>query len=273
MKKLRKTLIFLLLCLPIFEVYADFDYTHYDNLLKRYLKKDVKIVGIPVTAVDYASIAKEMKRDGSDYLSLLSGLKSFNPERLKNRKEKMAFWINAYNVGAMKTILDFYPVDSIQNRKINLLGSPWKRKVINIGNKEYSLNEIEYDILLEGFRDLRIHFGINCASVSCVNLRDEPYRSDTLYKQLEEQGEDFLLSKEKGMFIDRDKNIVYLSEIFKFDKKHFDEIGGGALNFILPFLSVHDRETLKSGKFKLKYLDYNWTLNDSKKFKKVIQRS
>lgn len=56
--------------------------------------------------------------------------------------------------------------------------------------------------------------------------------------------------------------MVYLSQIFKFDKKHFDALGGGSLNFILPYLSAEKREVLQKGKFTVDYLDYDWKAND-----------
>lgn len=64
------------------------------------------------------------------------------------------------------------------------------------------------------------------------------------------------------------EEILYLSQVFKFDKKHFDELGGGALQFILPFLSPEDREFIGKEKFNLDYLDYNWKLNDLKNAKR-----
>jgi hypothetical protein len=195
---------------------------------------------------------------------LLGELASFNPETLGNREDKMAFWINVYNIAAIKTIIDHYPVDSIRSRKINWLGLPWSRKAITIGGRKYALEEIELGELVEGFRDLRIHFGINCASVSCVDLRKEPYRAGTLYKDLEDQGRRFLADPKKGMRIDLQENKIYLSQVFKFDKKHFDEYAGGALQFIQPYISDRDREAVRTGTLKLEYLDYDWKANDVK---------
>jgi len=187
-------------------------------LLNRYTKPGVSIDGVRVTAVDYAALTKERGKQGSDYETLLKDLTSFNSENLDNREEKKAFWINAYNLAAIKTIVDYYPVDSIRSKKIKWSGTPWDRKAIAVGGKEYSLGQIENDILLETFKDLKIHFGINCASVSCVNLRQEPYRGATLSKQLEEQAREFLGDQQKGLRIDRQKKVIYLSQIFKFDR-------------------------------------------------------
>ncbi len=243
---------------------STFNYRHYETILHRYLKSGTIIDGIRVSAVDYAALVAEAGKPGSDYSTLLKDLASFNPETLDNREDKMAFWINVYNIAAIKTLVDHYPVDSIRSRKINWLGLPWDRKAIRVGGKEYSLGQIENDILLATFQDLRIHLGINCASVSCVNLAPEPYRGNTLSKQIEEQGKQFLADPQKGLRIDREKKIIYLSQIFKFDQKDFDKLGGGALNFILSYLSPQDRGLIQKEQFSIDYLDYDWKSNDLK---------
>lgn len=91
-----------------------------------------------------------------------------------------------------------------------------------------------------------------------------PTGGPTIFKQLEEQGRQFLANQQKGFRIDREKKIIYLLQVFKFDKKHFDTLGGGALNFILPFLRPEDREFIKKEKLTVEYLDYNWKSNDIK---------
>lgn len=253
----------LLLLLPAIAMADDFNYAHYESLLKRYVRTAARIDGISVNALDYASLASNAKRPDSGYALILKELAAFNPATLNSREEKIAFWVNVYNIAAMKTIVDNYPVDSIRSKKINWLGLPWSRKAITVGGKEYSLGEIENDILLNTFKDLRIHFGINCASVSCADLRPEPYRAAVLFKQLEEQGRRLLADQKKGMRIDREGKTVYLSQIFKFDKKHFDA-HGGPNSFILPYLKPAEKELIQGSTFKVDYLDYDWKANDSK---------
>ena len=252
---------------PSLAIGADFSYAQYEALLKQYMRPHVTINGISVNALDYSALARDASQPNSSYSLLLKELAAFDTSMLQSREEKMAFWINVYNIAAIKTIVDYYPVDSIRSRKINWLGIPWGRKVITVGGRQYSLEEIEYSKLIEAFKDLRIHFGINCASVSCVDLRTEPYRAVVLFKELEEQGRHFLENSKKGMQIDRAGKTVYLSQIFKFDKKHFDSYAGGAIKFILPYLTEQDREFLRSGKFDVEYLDYDWLANDSKNVK------
>jgi hypothetical protein len=69
-------------------------------------------------------------------------------------------------------------------------------------------------------RDLRVHFGINCASVSCVDLLPVPFRAEALDRQLEELERRFLENQRKGMRIDRKEHKVYLSQVIKFDKEN-----------------------------------------------------
>ena len=264
----NRSVAFFLLSLSVFVSSAvqsaGFDNKHYESILNRYVKPNVSIDGIQITAVDYTALAGEAQKENFDYRALLKDLASFDPESLISREDKMAFWINVYNLAAIKTIVDHYPVYSIRSKKINWLGLPWNRKVIPIGGREYSLSQIENDILLDTFKDLRIHFAINCASVSCVNLAQEPYRGTTLFQQLEEQGKRFLADQRKGLRIDREKKLILLSQVFKFDKKHFDEIAGGAIHFILPYLRPDDREFVKKEKLAVEYLDYDWKSNDIK---------
>ena len=253
-----------LVCIPMLASGTDFSYGTYEAVLKRHVRTGVIIDGIRLSAVDYDALAQEAKRSGSDYSRLLKELSAFDPTSLKSREEKIAFWVNAYNIGAIKTIVDHYPVDSIRSKRINWLGQPWGRKVIVIGGREYSLAQIENDILLDGFKELRIHFGINCASVSCVNLLPVPYRATTLYTQLEEQGRLFLADRKKGLLIDRNNKVVSLSQVFKFDKTHFDSLGNGALSFIKPYLPAADRAAIDAGGLKIDYLEYDWKANDTK---------
>jgi len=249
---------------PIVADGADFDYTRYAALLATRVKAGVSINGIATAAVDYSTLAKDAKLATSDYSLLLKELAIFDPGTLKSREERIAFWVNVYNIAAMKTIVDHYPVDSIRNKRINWRGFPWGRKAIRVGGKEYSLERIENEILLDGFKDLRIHFGINCASVSCADLLTVPYRAPGLYEQLEKQGRKLLANREKGMRIDRERNLVSLSQICKFDRKRFDAISGGALVFLRPFVPEGARDFISRGNPTLEYLDYDWKANDLK---------
>lgn len=245
----------------------DFDDRNYAALLEKQTRSGT-IGGVEVTAVDYSALAGQSDDPDSLYRRVLDDFARVDPsERLpatgKSSDALKAFWMNAYNIGAIKIIVDHWPVDSITSRRINVLGSPWKKKILTIGGKEYSLDEIEHKILLGEFRELRTHWGIVCASVSCPSLRREPFRADLLDEQLAEQGRLFFSEPHKGARLDREGGKLFATKIYKFDQKNFDTLGGGIGEVVATYREdPKDQEWIRSEEWKLEVFDYDWSLND-----------
>ena len=256
---------------PIFSSvsYAkDFNYKTYSVILNNYIHLDKTIKGFTLSVTDYDNLFKEHEDPGSDYSKLLQQLSGFDPGNILKREDQIAFWINVYNIGAIKIILDHYPTDSIRSSKINWLTNPWNKKIINVNGEMYALGQIEHDILLGDYGELRAHFAIVCASLSCPEIAPKVYRGHKLDQQLTRQAQKFFSYPKKGISIDRSKNIVYVSRIFKFDSKNFGKGKEDIIPFILPFIeSENDREYLKNSKYELEFLDYNWELNTLKNAK------
>ncbi len=229
-----------------------FDFKAWDGLLKKHVGPTT-IADVRLAGVDYPAIKKDHA-----FAKLIADLKSFSPATLKMSKEKMAFWINVYNIMAVKMVVDHYPVDSIKDAG-SLFQSVWKKNVGVVGGKEVTLNDIEHEILRKK-GDPRIHVAIVCASVSCPDLRKEAYTTDRLDAQLDDQMKLFLENRGKGLQVDRNKGRVKLSKIFDWFEEDFKSKGG-----VLPFLSRYapekDRSFLKKGDVDASYLDYNWDLN------------
>ena len=112
------------------------------------------------THVDYEAL-----RNSADWEELVYSLKRSRPDQLTTREEQLAFWINAYNILAIDLVRRNYPVDSI--RDIGSFFVPvWDREAGQIGDRSYTLGEIEHEIL-RPLGDPRIHAAIVCASTSC----------------------------------------------------------------------------------------------------------
>ncbi|MFQ5561909.1 MAG: DUF547 domain-containing protein, partial [Nitrospinota bacterium] len=160
------------------------DYDLYQKFLDTFVKQEKRIGGFSLNVVDYKAIHTLEKTGNSLYTLVLQMLETVDSETLKTAEENVAFWINVYNIGAIKMIVDHYPVDSIRSRKINWLKNPWKKKIITVSAKEYSLNEIEHEILLKKLQKPMAHFAIVCASLSCPELSDKVYRPETVDDQI-----------------------------------------------------------------------------------------
>ena len=120
--------------------------------------------------------------------------------------------------------MDYYPVAGIKEIKngIPFINTVWDIKFINIEEATYDLNNIEHGIIRKRFDEPRIHFAVNCASVSCPRLRAEAYRPDKLEAQLTDQARYFLRNPVKNK-ISSDK--LQLSKIFKWFKGDFKSVG------------------------------------------------
>tara|TARA_B100000780_G_scaffold43210_1_gene26798 strand:- start:775 stop:1470 length:696 start_codon:yes stop_codon:yes gene_type:complete len=170
-------------------------------------------------------------------------LKQNHPQEYWSKNQIKAYWINTYNALTIKIILDNFPIKSIKDIK-----NPWNDIIIKYDSKSYSLDEIEHNILRK-MNDPRIHFAINCASISCPKLLNKAYMPHKVEKQLDQASKRFLKSSNEI-----DKNEIKISKIFLWFKKDFGNTKN-LLNFIEKYSSI------KLANPKIKYLEYNWKLN------------
>jgi hypothetical protein len=238
----------LLLCLVFVSHYssAGFDWSDYSTLLKQNIVKEERS-GILTNLVNYDSISKDPKFSG-----LFERLAVFDPSNLKGQ-EKIAFYINTYNLFAIKLITDHKPKHSI--RDIGSWFSPvWQKPAAMLNTKAVSLDKIEHKILRK-MNEPRIHFAIVCASLSCPDLRTEAYSADSLNNQLDEQTRGFLSNTGKGIHIKGEE--IYISKIFDWFDKDFAAKKESAS--ILKYIAQYNME---AGRFTdYSTLDYNWELN------------
>ncbi|MCF6285955.1 MAG: DUF547 domain-containing protein [Candidatus Hydrogenedentes bacterium] len=116
------------------------DWTAYDKLLKQHVKPG-KLEGIPLMRVDYIGIKNNVL-----YPEVLAQLKNYDTGKLQGKEEKLAFYINAYNILAIKMVLDHWPVKSIKDAG-SLFSSVWNKDVGEINHKTVTLNEVENEII------------------------------------------------------------------------------------------------------------------------------
>lgn len=174
-----------------------------------------------------------------------------------SRNEQFAFYINLYNAWTIKLILSEYPdIESIKDIG-GLFSSPWKKKIVRVNGKIISLDAVEHEILRPRFDDPRVHFAINCASKGCPPLTSEPYRGDRLDVQLDDATRSFLNDLSKNRL---EGNTLYVTKIFKWFKEDFND---DIIGFFMKYGSEELRGSLsrQKGKIKIKYLDYDWSLN------------
>ena len=231
---------------------AAFDHAHpaWDSLLKSHV---VVLDGGKASRLRYADLARERPRFKA-YLESLSGVgeTEFNGW---SRPEQMAFLINAYNAFTVEKIFARYPdIGSIWDFG-KVFGNPFRDRFFVLLGSAKSLDDIEHGILRKGYRDPRIHFAVNCASIGCPMLREEAYVAHRLEPQLEEQALRFLSDGSRNRFRD---GRLEVSKIFDWFKEDFEPRD----KYFLKYARILGLPPGASPP--LAFLDYDWSLNDSR---------
>ncbi len=267
MKKQILTLIVLTwLLLPLYGFTFDHQHARLDRLLRNHV---TWINNGSATQVNYREIKNNLS-ELTAYLNSLSGvtLDEFNSWR---KPEQLAFLINAYNGFTLELILTRYPdIDSIKDIG-SLFKSPWKRTFFTLFGKKRHLDFIEHGMIRKPgvYDDPRIHTAVNCASVGCPALRNEAFTPDRLSDQLEDNLVRFLKDKTRNRF-NAKTGLLEVSKIFHWYKTDFQKgyLGFDSLNgFFKHYAKLFSDdpaavEQLKQRKVKIRFLDYDWRLND-----------
>ncbi len=220
------------------------DWSLYDALLAQHVVP-VEREGITFHAVDYAAWAQDPR-----YAQLLQQIENQPLESLQERADQLAFYINVYNVYAIRMVIDNTPLNSIRDAG-SLFSPVWKKSVGTLGGRTVTLDEIEHQIL-RPMGEPRIHFAIVCASLSCPDLRVEAFTAARLEAQLQEQTQSFLDNASKGLRVDGAR--VRVSQIFDWFEEDFDS-AGGVEAFVRRYRALPADIRLRAD------IPYNWNLN------------
>jgi hypothetical protein len=239
------------------------DHRVWDKLLQAYV---TSLPGNSATQVDYAGMASKSETLDS-YLISLSGVSQTTFDSWP-KPDQLAFLLNAYNAWTIKLVLS----GDATLKSIKDLGgifqSPWKKSFVPLLGKTRSLDDIEHGLIRGSgrYRDPRVHFAANCASVGCPALREEAYIGNKLDVQLEQQVRRFLADRSRNRLEDK---TLKVSLIFKWYRMDFEHGWRGART-LADFCALYAQDLqldanqisqLQQGTIKIDYLDYDWSLN------------
>jgi hypothetical protein len=183
------------------------------------------------TTVDYRGM--QAQRPALD--AYLAELAAVSPEEFASWPwpRRQAFLVNAYNAGTVSLVLTGYPgIESIKELG-GLLRNPWRKAFLPLLGAKRSLDEIEHELLRgdPDYRDPRVHFAVNCASIGCPALRPEAYTAERLDAQLADQTRRFLSDRSRNRYVPARRRFE-VSPIFDWYSDDF-EAGGGVTRFLL----------------------------------------
>ncbi len=215
------------------------DQSAYDGLLKRHVKDGLvsytALKDDPALGAYVASLADvELDKQGSD-------------------QARQAVLINAYNAFVLKGVVDHWPV-----RKVAAVPGFFDKQRFKLAGAETTLDELEKRIRQSG--DARVHAALTNGAQSGPPLRGEAYLADRLDEQLDQQARRWTSDRARNR-IDREARTLYASRIFQWFAADFERAGGPAGFIKQHIASEEDRAWLGAGDYQVKYLDFDWSLN------------
>jgi hypothetical protein len=237
------------------------DHTAWDAMLKAYVVKDP---GGP-NGLNRIAYAKWKAEGHAALKAYVATLEAADVPALA-KPEQFAFWANLYNAKTIDIVLTKYPVKSIKDiglgggLKSLVSGGPWQAQVTRVGGVALSLDDIEHKILRGLFKDPRVHYAVNCASVGCPNLQAEAFTGAKIEPQLEAAAKAFINSP-RGFKLEKGK--VTASSIYNWFQPDF----GGSASGVLAHAMMYAEPDLKmklNGVTGIAGYDYDWSLNDAR---------
>ena len=230
------------------------DHSAWDRFLQSYLVQG----NGEVNRVRYAQVTPADQSKLEEYIRKLEQ----TPVSRLQRVEQKAFWINLYNALTVKVVLDHYPVKSIRDIDISpglFSNGPWGKKLVRVENQDVTLDDIEHRILRPIWKDPRVHYGVNCASIGCPNLQPVAYtRENTEY--LLDKGAREYINHERGAGFENDRLVV--SSIYSWFEVDFGDNEAGVISHLKKFALPELQKRLDSVN-RIADTRYDWTLNDA----------
>ena len=233
---------------------AAIDHSVWDAFLRNYLSERDGI-----NLLNYGGVSESDRKELDEYIAALMA----TDIAAHNRDQQRAFWINLYNALTARVILAHYPVESIMDIDISpgvFASGPWGKKLIMVGGEELSLDDIEHRILRPIWRDARIHYAVNCASIGCPNLALRAWTAENAEEMLE-AGARAYVNHPRGAKVEDGRLLV--SSIYEWFKEDFGGDDDGVISHLRGYADGELRGQLE-GISSVSGDDYDWNLNDAK---------
>jgi Protein of unknown function, DUF547 len=232
---------------------SEIDHDPWDAWLKRYI-----VLGDDgIARVRYGEVSAADRSLLAGYIDTLAGIEITSYPR----HDQLAYWINLYNALTVDLILRNYPVASIRDITEGLFSfGPWDTEVVEVEGRSLSLDDIEHGIVRPIWRDPRVHYGLNCASIGCPNLAGTAYRGADVDAMLEVAALAYV-NHPRGAAIDQKGRLV-VSSIYIW----FQEDFGGDEAGVIDHLRAYATEPLKGQLADATSIHddlYDWSLNDA----------
>jgi hypothetical protein len=223
--------------------------THWNYIVGKYVNGDYfDYAGLAKSSADKKRLEKHMEWQAT------ADVKSMP------REGQIAFYINAYNAGCVKMIVDNYPVHS----PLDIDGF-FDKITFKVAGEDLTVSQIEYDRLIANYLDMRAHFAVVCSDRGCLPLKNEAYTAGNLDTALDERSKSFIADS-RQFKVDHEKKTVEISKIFFWYGEKFTRDPKRPAEkpeqYVKYWASEDVKKLLESGQYTVVFKEWEWTLNE-----------
>lgn len=222
-----------------------FDYPAYSALLRKY---------VTPTLVDYESLSKS-----KELPEAMRELATVSPKKFATNQERLAYWINAYNLLVLKNICEHYPIDyardvggNFSSQQFVVAGTPLSAEGV------FSLYLVPLATKVEP-----LSLFLTCkGAVGFPPLMDHAITAEHLKEESRAAAEAYANSP-KNVVYDAKRNRLYVSAFYDWNRSTLESKYGNVYSMINELLAkkidIGDANMIKSPTLK-----FDWRVNDTK---------
>lgn len=201
--------------------------------------------------VDFAALSVN-RSDLDRFVAYIYDISPENqPALFRGRTSVLAYHLNAYNALALHKVLE---------RGIPHTLAGWRRLAffyfgpVQVGGTRMNLWHHKNRVI-RPLGDPRVHFALNCLSVSCPRLPREPFLPERLDEQLEREARAFFADP-RNLQVDPAREEVRVSAILQFYTEDFLAAAPSLIAYINRYSPQLVPET-----YRVRFLAYDGTIN------------
>lgn len=191
----------------------------------------------------------QLKKSPGELIYILDNISKLKTD-FKTKEEAKAFWINAYNLLVIKSVVEKLPLVSV-----NTVAGFFDEKTFIVAKQELTLNDIENTILREVIADAGVHFVLCKGTNGDAPLLNAAYTPEKVNDQIKQQAKLYINNKDFYKIF-KNTNSIELPKMFETFKSDFVTGYFNEIDFINIFLDKKIETT-----YKVTTRPYDWSLN------------
>jgi hypothetical protein len=196
-----------------------------------------------------------------------------------SQPKQLAFWLNAYNAFVLRSVIDAYPIrgkaPQYPASSIRQIPGAFERRTFRAAGRALTLDALEKDVLTT-FGDPRAFLALGRGANGGGRLRSEAYASERLDRQLAEAAAEVADRRDLAR-VDTVAGELTISPIFSWREASFtaayadkalpvfssrSPMERAVLALMQPHLVTSEVEFLEKNAFRVRFHDFDWSLND-----------